>query len=70
LKEVGFKTRESGLVVQALKALGKERIDEQVIVSLRNQLDEKTRKKMLKETVTATGWVYETIKQICTTRAD
>ncbi len=65
LKEVGFKTHESGLVVQALKALGKERIDEKTITTLRNQLDEKTRKKMLKETVTATGWVYETIKRIC-----
>jgi len=69
LKEVGFKTRESGLVVQALKALGKERIDEQVVASLRNQLDEKTRKKILKETVTATGWIYESIKQICTASA-
>jgi len=66
LKEVGFKTRESGLVVQALKALGKERIDEQIVASLRNQLDEKTRKKISKETVTATGWVYEAIKRICT----
>jgi len=69
LKEVGFKTRESGLVVQALKALGKERIDEQVVASLRKQLDEKTRKKILKETVTATGWIYETIKQICSAGA-
>jgi len=65
LKEVGFKTRESGLVVQALKALGKERIDKQVVASLRNQFEEKMRKKILKETVTATGWIYETIKQIC-----
>jgi len=65
LKEVGFKNRESGLVVQALKALGKERIDEQIITALREQLEEKMRKKILKETVTATGWVYETIKRIC-----
>jgi len=65
LKEVSFKTRESGLVVQALKALGKERIDEQVVASLRNQLDEKIRKKILKETITATGWVYESVKRIC-----
>ena len=28
LKDVGFKYRESGLLVQALKALGKERLDE------------------------------------------
>jgi len=65
LKEVGFKSRESGLIVQALKALGKERINEQIISSLRKQLDEKMRKKILKETVTATGWVYDAIKRIC-----
>jgi len=65
LKDAGFKTRESGLVVQALKALGKERVDETVIASIRKELDENVRKKILKETVTVTGWVYESIKRIC-----
>jgi len=65
LKDVGFKHRESGLVVQALKALGKERIDEKTISAIRAQLDGKARKRVLKETVTATGWVYDAIKRIC-----
>jgi len=65
LKDAGFKTRESGLVVQALKALGKERVDENIILSIRKELDEKVRKKILKETVTVTGWVYESVKRIC-----
>ena len=65
LKDVGFKYRESGLVVQALKALGKERINDEVIGSIRSQLDKKARKRVLKETVTATGWVYDAIKRIC-----
>lgn len=65
LKDVGFKHRESGLVVQALKALGKERINDNVIASIRSRLDEKARKRVLKETVTATGWVYDAIKRIC-----
>ena len=65
LKDVGFKYRESGLVVQALKALGKERVDETVITTIRKQLDESACKRVLKDTVTATGWVYETIKRIC-----
>ena len=65
LKDVGFKHRESGLVVQALKALGKERVDETVITTIRKQLDESACKRVLKDTVTATGWVYETIKRIC-----
>lgn len=65
LKDVGFKHRESGLLVQALKALGKERLDESVIATLRKQLDETACKRMLKDTVTATGWVYEAIKRVC-----
>lgn len=65
LKDVGFKHRESGLVVQALKALGKERVDDAVIATIRKQFDESACKRVLKDTVTATGWVYETIKQVC-----
>jgi len=48
-----------------LKALGKERINAEVIALIRSQLDEKTRKRVLRETVTATGWVYGAIKRIC-----
>ena len=65
LKDVGFKHRESGLVVQALKALGRERVDDAVIATLREQLDKAACKRVLKDTVTATGWVYEVIKRIC-----
>ncbi len=65
LKDVGFKYRESGLIVQALKALGKARVDEAVIATLRHQWDEATCKRVLKDTVTATAWVYEGIKHVC-----
>jgi len=65
LKDVGFKHPESGLVVQALKALGKDRVDENVVATIRKHLDGKTCKRVLKDTVTATGWVYDAIKRIC-----
>lgn len=65
LKDVGFKYRESGLVVQALKALGKERLNDSVIATIRGRLDEVARKRVLEDTVTATGWVYEAVKNIC-----
>lgn len=60
----GFKCRESGLLVQALKALGKERIDDAVIATLRKHPDEATCKRVQRDTVTVTGWVYEAIKRI------
>jgi len=65
LKDVGFKIRESGLVVQALKAMGRERVDQKAIERIRRQLEIKTRERILKDTRSVTGWIYETIKRIC-----
>ena len=65
LKNIGFKHKESSLIVQALKALGKERIDETTIKTIRNKIDSSKYSKILKDTKTATDWIYEAIKQIC-----
>jgi len=65
LKETGFKYRESGLVVQAIKALGKEHVDQRVIEKLRQQLDRKSCNRLLGETRTVAGWIYQIIKQVC-----
>lgn len=62
LKEAGFKLRESGLIVQALKSLGSERITPEVISKIRAWLPESLRKKVLADTKTATGWVYAAIR--------
>ncbi len=39
LRDVGFKYRESGLMVQALKALGREHVVQKVIERIRQQLE-------------------------------
>ena len=65
LKNIGFKYKESSLIVQALKALGKERITEDVIESIRKRIEPKTYPKILKDTQSSTVWIYEAIKQIC-----
>lgn len=65
LKDVGFKCRESGLVVQALKALGREHVDRKVIEGIRQQLESKGCERILRDTRSVTGWIYETIKRIC-----
>ena len=64
LKEAKFKLRESGLLVQALKSLGRERIDEGVIAAMRAWLPVRLRGKVRLETKRATGWVYEAIAKI------
>lgn len=65
LKDIGFKHRESSLIVQALKALGKAHITTEVTEKIRAQTDPRNFNKILKDTRNTTGWVYETIKEIC-----
>ena len=61
LKESGFKHRESELVVQALKALGRDRIDSETRNKLAGALPAETWKKMIRDTKTAPAWVHEII---------
>lgn len=65
LKEAGFKYSLSSLVVQAIKALGKDRITPEIITKFKTKIDSKMNEKILKDTASATIWVYEVVKQIC-----
>lgn len=65
LKEIGFRYRESGIVVQALKTLGKEQITSELLDKFRKAIDEGMFPKIVKDTKTVTGWVYDCIKEIC-----
>ncbi len=65
LKEVGFRHLESGVIVQALKAIGEERIDKDTTEKVRGWLPANRRAKVLKDTERVTGWVYDAIKKIC-----
>ncbi len=65
LKDIGFKHRESALLVQALKALGKDHLSESVFAKIREQIDPKSYSKILRDTQGSTGWIYEAIKEIC-----
>ncbi len=65
LRNIGFKYYESILLVQALKALGKEHVTAEVIYKLRESIDSTMYNKILKDTKTATNWIFDIIKQIC-----
>lgn len=70
LKNIGFKHKESSLIVQALRTLGQDRIDESVIQSIREQIEPIKYKKILNDTKSSTVWVYEIIKKICEENVD
>jgi hypothetical protein len=64
-KDIGFQHYESSLIVQALRSLGKERVDEKTISHIRGWLDPKLRSRVLKDTASVTSWIHDSIRQIC-----
>jgi len=65
LKNIGFKHKESSLIVQALNHIGRDRINNTMIKKIQDKLNDKLCVKILKDTTTVTGWIYDTIKLIC-----
>lgn len=64
-KEISKVSYKTALTIQALEALGKENITEQVISRLKKILTDEEKEKMLAESKSATSWVLELIKIIC-----
>ena len=64
-KEISKLSYKTALIIQALKTLGKENIDNDVLDKLTNSLTESEKQTMLTEAKTATSWIYEYIKLIC-----
>ena len=64
-KEISKLSYKTALIVQALKALGKDNIDDTIINKLKNDLTAEEKTTALLEAKAATSWIYEYIKQIC-----
>ena len=64
-KEISKLSYRTALIIQALKALGKDNIGNTVINKLKNDLTDKEKAAALLEAKAATSWIYEYIKQIC-----
>ncbi len=64
-KEISNLSYKTALVVQALKALGKENVTDATIAKLQNTLTPTEKIACLKEAKAATSWIYEYIKLIC-----
>lgn len=64
-KEVTGLSPTTILVIQALKTLGKEHVDEKTIRVLSRRLNEDEKEALLAEGAEATDWIYTVIKEIC-----
>ena len=64
-REISFMSETTTLVVEALKTLGKDRVDDSIILSLRNRLPKAEKKKMLEEATGVSEWIYAVIRKVC-----
>jgi len=70
LREAGFKLRESGLLVQAIRALGKERLDERTLGALRTAMQGKNCGRIVRETKAVPEWIHAVIRTVCQESAE
>lgn len=61
-REISFMSELTTLVVEAIKTLGKERVDDGIIAVLKNKLPEAEKKKILEEATGVSEWIYAVIR--------
>ncbi len=64
-RQISFMSELTTLVVEAIKTLGKDKIDDLVIQRLKNRLPEEKRKQVLDEATGVSEWIYEIIRKVC-----
>lgn len=64
-KEISKLSYKTALVIQALKALGKENITPEIINKIATTTTKAEKKAMFAEAKYATSWIYDKIKEIC-----
>lgn len=69
-KEVKNLSYKSAVVVQAIKAIGKDSIDKKMLLKIRDCLSEDEKQRLLYECGKVTTWVYECIKEIAEVQYD
>ena len=64
-KEISKISYKTALVIQALKALGKENITNEIINQIASVTTDEEKTAMFAEAKYATAWIYDVIKEIC-----
>lgn len=64
-REISNLSEQTVLLIEAIRALGKENIDTDVIEKLQQKIPKKYKKAILNEAATCSIWIYEVIKKIC-----
>ena len=63
--EIANMSLKTATVIQAIKSLGKENINDQVKQKIRENLTEKEKLDLMNESKSVPAWIYEVIREIC-----
>ncbi len=66
--DISKMSRLSAMVIQAIRAIGKNKITTQEVDHLRRILSSKEKSELLEDTKTTSAWIYGVIKEICEER--
>ncbi len=64
-KEISNMSTLTAMIIQAIKAIGKDKISDKEIQHLQKKLSEKDKKNLLVESKTTSAWIYSVIQKIC-----
>ena len=63
--EIANMSLKTATVIQAIKSLGKENINAQVMQKIRENLTQEERTDLMNESKSVPAWIYEVIREIC-----
>jgi arsenate reductase-like glutaredoxin family protein len=55
----------SVMVVEALKTLGKNNIDENIVAILKKKINAEEKSMLLKETTDSAAWIFDVVRRVC-----
>ncbi|MDR2909131.1 MAG: DUF6088 family protein [Oscillospiraceae bacterium] len=64
-REITGMSHKTALVIQGIKALGKDSVDCEAIGKIRSSLTKSEQQALLREAMPTTAWVYQAIRTIC-----
>lgn len=64
-RDVSGVSPKTALIIQALKTIGKDGVNDKIVSKLSKNLSDNEKSVMLKETQYVTPWIFEIIKSIC-----
>ena len=64
-REISFMSDISIIVIEAIKTIGKEHVDDKAISILKKRLNSNEKEIVASETIGAASWIYEIIRKVC-----